>query len=137
MTMADESEEVDGLLGALAKMLIAKGAPPEASSIAAVEHKAPGGQPEEAEVLPITTIVQEGTPKRTVTPEHLQGLILAGLQKVEEFPKDGVSITVYGLKPWNAMITFAPGSVSSKTAATYRQMLPQLIEELRKQFDVE
>jgi hypothetical protein len=35
------------------------------------------------------------------------------------------------------MITFAPGSVSSKTAATYRQMLPQLIEELRKQFDVE
>jgi hypothetical protein len=137
MTMADESEEVDGLLGALVKMLIGKDAPPEASSIAAVEHEAPGGPPEEAEVLPITTIVQEGAPKRTVTPEHLQGLILAGLRKVEEFPKDGVSITVYGLKPWNAMITFAPGSVSSKTAATYRQMLPQLIEELRKQFDVE
>jgi hypothetical protein len=135
--MADEGEELDGLLGALARMFSAKAEASETRSVSAVEHEAPDEPPKEAEVLPFKAGVRESAPKRTVTPEHLQALILAGLRKVEDFPKDGVSITVYGLKPWNAMITFAPGSVSSKTATAYGKMLPQLIEELRRQFDME
>ncbi|WP_024511857.1 hypothetical protein [Bradyrhizobium sp. ARR65] len=74
--------------------------------------------------------------KRGTSPEHLQNLILAAFRQIEGFPKNGVSITVYGLHPWNAMITFAPGSSSFKNATMYREMLPQIVAKLREDFYV-
>ncbi|WP_051382401.1 hypothetical protein [Bradyrhizobium sp. Tv2a-2] len=128
--------EVEGLMGKLARALSPRNTSHEATRISTVQNETPSKSPRDAEISS-NAPVQEPTAKRTVTPEHLQDVILAGLQKIAGFPQNGVSITVYGFRPWNAMITFAPGSVSSKTAAAYREMLPQLIEELRKQFDTE
>jgi hypothetical protein len=111
----------------------------EARLIAAVETEPPKDTPREAEVIPFKIPERKptGPTKRTVTTEHLQKLVLAGLQEIEGFPKTGVSITVYGVRPWNAMMTFAPWSISSNGAMTYREVLPQLVERLSKQFDVE
>jgi hypothetical protein len=135
--MTAEGEEVEGLMGKLARAFSSRDTSRESKVISTVQNETPSKSPRNAEVPSGNAPVQEIAAKRTVTPEHLQGVILAGLQRIAGFPQNGVSITVYGFKPWNAMITFAPGSVSSKTAAAYRQMLPQLIKELRKQFDTE
>jgi hypothetical protein len=48
-----------------------------------------------------------------------------------------MTITVYGYTPWNAMVTFAPGSVNSATASTIRSMLQRIVERLREQIEIE
>jgi hypothetical protein len=71
------------------------------------------------------------------TPRQLADLILGILQNIEGFPKSGASITVYGYRHWNAMITFKPGCVSMKDGIEYRAMLGELVQNLRGRFDVE
>jgi len=135
--MAAEGEEVEGLMAKLARAFSPRDTSHEPKPISTAQNNTPSKSPGDADVLPHNPPAREPAAKRTVTSEHLQDFILAALQKIAGFPQNGVSITVYGFKPWNAMITFAPGSVSSKTATMYKEMLPQLIVELRQQFDTE
>lgn len=138
--MAEKRKEEHGLLAMLGQMLSGRSGAPEADIFAAGEHPTtPGGTPREAAAMPYGVPEQStaASGKRAVTGEHLQTIILAGLQEIDGFPKSGVLITVYGVRPWNAMITFAPGSASKKDATTYCDVLQQLVAKLRKQFDVE
>jgi hypothetical protein len=64
-------------------------------------------------------------------------LVLGELRKVDRFPKSGVSITVYGSRPWNAMVRFAPFSTTSQDAARLRQALPDVVFKLRQYIDLE
>ncbi|MCP3466581.1 hypothetical protein [Bradyrhizobium sp. CCGUVB23] len=64
-------------------------------------------------------------------------LVLGELRKVDGFPKSGVSITVYGYRPWNAMIKFAPFSTTSENAARLRHALPDIVFKLRQYVDLE
>ncbi|MGV7217845.1 hypothetical protein [Bradyrhizobium sp. UFLA05-112] len=64
-------------------------------------------------------------------------LVLGELRKVDGFPNSGVSIVVYGYRPWNAMIRFAPFSTTSQNAARLRYALPDVIFRLRQYVDVE
>jgi hypothetical protein len=64
-------------------------------------------------------------------------LVLHELRKVEGFPRSGVSITVYGYGNWNAMIRFAPFSITSQNAARLRQALPDIVFKLRQYVDLE
>ncbi|MBR0717540.1 hypothetical protein [Bradyrhizobium liaoningense] len=64
-------------------------------------------------------------------------LVLGELRKVDGFPKAGVSITVYGSRPWNAMIRFAPFSTTSQDATRLRRALPEIVFRLRQYVDLE
>ncbi|WP_458146731.1 hypothetical protein [Bradyrhizobium sp. UFLA05-109] len=64
-------------------------------------------------------------------------LVLGELRKVEGFPKSGVSVIVYGYRPWNAMIRFAPFSTTSQNAARLRHALPDVIFRLRQYVELE
>ncbi|UPK33929.1 hypothetical protein IVB18_38040 [Bradyrhizobium sp. 186] len=64
-------------------------------------------------------------------------LVLGELRKVDGFSKSGVSITVYGSRPWNAMIRFAPFSTTSQDAARLRHALPDIVFRLRQYVELE
>ncbi|WP_035994466.1 MULTISPECIES: hypothetical protein [unclassified Bradyrhizobium] len=64
-------------------------------------------------------------------------LVLGELRKVEGFSRSGVSITVYGSRPWNAMVTFAPFSTTSQDAARLRHALPDIVFRLRQCVELE
>jgi len=138
--MAEKRKEDHGLLAMLGQVFSAKSGTPEAEIILGVEHlRAPNGTSQDAASMPpgVPERAAAVSGKRTVTAEYLQTVILAGLQEIDGFPRSSVLITVYGVRPWNAMITFAPGSTSKKNATTYGEVLQQLVAKLREQFDVE
>ncbi|OPY95489.1 hypothetical protein A5906_08045 [Bradyrhizobium sacchari] len=64
--------------------------------------------------------------------EAIADLVLGELRKIEDFPATGVSVTVYGYRHWNAMITFAPFSTSLQNATRFRQAVPDLVFKLRR-----
>jgi hypothetical protein len=57
--------------------------------------------------------------KEEKTAEELAAMIREDLSKVDGFPKRGVIVTVYGLNPWNSMLTFgvAAGPVHNRPRA--------------------
>jgi hypothetical protein len=75
--------------------------------------------------------------RKTLSPPELQELILTALMALPEVPKRGMSVTVYGFYPWNAMVTFAPGSTTAAKAKTIRQLLPGVVDQLRKEIQIE
>jgi hypothetical protein len=75
--------------------------------------------------------------KRLLPAEAIADLVLGELRKLEGFPASGVSITVYGYRNWNAMITFAPFSTNFQNATRFRQALPDLVFKLRRFVELE
>lgn len=75
--------------------------------------------------------------KRRLPAEAIADLVLGELRKIEDFPASGVSVTVYGYRHWNAMITFAPFSTTFQNATRFRQALPDLVFKLRRFVELE
>jgi hypothetical protein len=75
--------------------------------------------------------------KRRLPAEAIAELVLGELRKIEDFPASGVSVTVYGYRHWNAMITFAPFSTTFQNATRFRQALPDLVFKLRRFVELE
>ena len=75
--------------------------------------------------------------KRLLPAEAIADLVLGELRKIEDFPASGVSVTVYGYRNWNAMLTFAPFSTSFQNATRFRQALPDLVFKLRRFVELE
>ena len=75
--------------------------------------------------------------KRLLPAEAIADLVLGELRKLEDFPATGASVTVYGYKHWNAMITFAPFSTSFHNATRFRQAMPDLVFKLRRFVELE
>lgn len=71
-----------------------------------------------------------------ISADRMASLILEGLREIDGFPTSGVSLTVYGYQPWNAMLSFAPRSVRSAAASRYRSTLTELVGQLRSRFDI-
>lgn len=74
---------------------------------------------------------------RIRTADDVQRMILDALATIPDAPKRGMTITVYGYRPWNAMVTFAPGSANMPTATMIRSALTRLVEEMRGHVDIE
>jgi hypothetical protein len=55
--------------------------------------------------------------KQTKTTDELAAMIYQDLSQLEGCPKRGVKVTVYGLNPWNSLLTFGvhAGPVRNKT----------------------
>jgi hypothetical protein len=69
--------------------------------------------------------------------DELQRLVLQGLRQIPDFPERGVAVTVYGSRPWNAMLNFAPRSTSQSNAPVFRKALTEIVLELRKQVEID
>jgi hypothetical protein len=54
--------------------------------------------------------------KEKKTADELAAMILQDLRKVDGCPRLGISVTVYGLSPWNCLLTFGveAGSVPNR-----------------------
>jgi len=74
--------------------------------------------------------------KQTKTVEELAAMIHQDLSQIEGCPERGVKVTVYGLNPWNSMLTFGvdAGSVPNKT--DLRSFCDIITERLRRLYDV-
>lgn len=75
--------------------------------------------------------------KRRLPAEAIADLVLGELCKLQDFPTSGASVTVYGYRHWNAMITFAPFSTTFRNATRFRQALPDLVFRLRRFVELE
>ena len=75
--------------------------------------------------------------KKLLPAEAIADLVLGELRKLENFPATGASVTVYGYKHWNAMITFAPFSTTFQNATRFRQAVPDLVFKLRRFVELE
>ena len=92
-----------------------------------------------AAAKPVAPAPQAMTPdgKRLLPAEAIADLVLGELRKIEGFPASGVSVTVYGYRHWNAMLTFAPFSTNFQNATRFRQALPDLVFKLRRFVELE
>jgi hypothetical protein len=88
---------------------------------------------------PVVPLPADGTDeKRARLPAVvIADLVLGELRKMDGFPISGVSITVYGSRPWNAMIRFAPFSTTSQDAARLRHALPDIVFKLRQYVELD
>ncbi len=78
----------------------------------------------------------ENPKKETKTAEELAVMIREDLSKMDGCPQRGVNVTVYGLNPWNSMLTFgvAAGPVRNKTEL--QRFCDIITERLRRLYDV-
>lgn len=113
---------------------------------AAEPKSAESAKPEEASIAPPPAVEPAEPPAKIVTTrdgkqllpaEAIADLVLGELRKLEDFPADGVSVTVYGYRHWNAMLTFAPFSTSFPNATRFRQAMPDLVFKLRRFVELE
>jgi hypothetical protein len=88
-----------------------------------------------AEAPPKIATTRDG--KQLLPAEAIADLVLGELRKMENFPATGASVTVYGYRHWNAMITFAPFSTTFQNATRFRQALPDLVFKLRRFVELE
>lgn len=88
-------------------------------------------------VEPSAQIVTQAHGKQRLPAEAIADLVLGELRKIEDFPAAGVSVTVYGFRHWNAMITFAPFSTRFRDATRFRQAVPDIVFKLRRYVDLE
>lgn len=72
-----------------------------------------------------------------VSTDEARDIILRGLRRLPDFPTQGVEVTLYGSRPWGAMLVFAPGSTSHQNATLFRTALVEMIVELRKQIEID
>jgi hypothetical protein len=108
-------------------------APVQQSHPAAFEE--PGSLPSWLILKPNRRELPGGLPLKTVA--EAEALILGGLQHIPDFPRRGVTVTVYGFRPWSALLTFAPNSTTQRKANNYREILIDIVHDLRKQFEIE
>lgn len=88
-------------------------------------------------VEPPAKIARTADGKQLLPAEAIADLVLGELRKLEDFPATGASVTVYGYRHWNAMITFAPFSTSFQNATRFRQAMPDLVFKLRRFVELE
>jgi len=74
--------------------------------------------------------------KQKKTTEELAAMIHQDLSQIEGCPKQDVKVTVYGLNPWNSMLTFGveAGSVPNKT--DLQSFCDIITERLKRLYDV-
>jgi hypothetical protein len=112
-------------------------APSNGSDAVAKPVPAPPASPE---TVPVAAPAAAQPAKIATTPdgkqllpaEAIADLVLGELRKIADFPATGVSVTVYGYRHWNAMITFAPFSTTFQDATRFRQAMPDLVFKLRR-----
>ena len=94
----------------------------------------PGQKPAALELSTISPIPE---PRKNRSSVEIQDMILNALLAIPDAPKEGMIVTVYGYSPWNAMVTFAPGTTTTVIAKAIRGLLGRIVEELRDKIQIE
>jgi hypothetical protein len=74
--------------------------------------------------------------KEKKSAEELAMMILQDLSKVEGCPERGVTVTVYGLNPWNSMLTFGAGAGPVPNKSELQNFCDIITERLKRLYDV-
>jgi hypothetical protein len=74
--------------------------------------------------------------KEKKTAEELAAMIRHDLSKIEGCPKRGVNVTVYGLSPWNSMLTFGADAGPVPNKADLQAFCEIITERLKRLYDV-
>jgi hypothetical protein len=74
--------------------------------------------------------------KQTKTVEELTAMIHQDLSQIEGCPERGVKVTVYGLNPWNSMLTFGVDAGSAPNKTDLQSFCDIITERLRRLYDV-
>jgi hypothetical protein len=74
--------------------------------------------------------------KEKKTAEELAAMILQDLSSVDGCPKRGVTVTVYGLNPWNSMLTFGVDAGPVPNKANLQSFCDLITERLKRLYDV-
>jgi hypothetical protein len=87
--------------------------------------------PESHGLAPVTTAKE----KRTA--EELAAMIHHDISQIEGCPQRGIKVSVYGLNPWNSMLTFGveAGPVSNKH--DLQRFCEIITERLKRLYDVD
>ena len=74
--------------------------------------------------------------KEKKTAEELAAMIRQDLSGVDGCPKRGVTVTVYGLNPWNSMLTFGVDAGPVPNKADLQSFCDLITERLKRLYDV-
>ncbi len=74
--------------------------------------------------------------KQTKTTEELATMIHQDLSQLEDCPEHGVKVTVYGLNPWNSLLTFGVDAGPVRNRAELQGFCDIITERLRRLYDV-
>jgi hypothetical protein len=74
--------------------------------------------------------------KEKRTPEELAAMIRQDLSNVDGCPRRGVIVTVYGLNPWNSMLTFGVDAGPVPNKADLQSFCDIITERLKRLYDV-
>jgi hypothetical protein len=74
--------------------------------------------------------------KETKTDEELAAMIREDLGNMDGCPARGVTLTVYGLNPWNAMLTFGVDAGPVRNKPELQRFCDIITERLRRLYNV-
>ena len=74
--------------------------------------------------------------KQTKTTEELAAMIHQDLSQIEGCPERGVKVTVYGLNPWNSLLTFGVDAGSVPNKIDLQSFCDIITERLKRLYDV-
>jgi hypothetical protein len=74
--------------------------------------------------------------KQKRTTEELAAMIRQDLSGVDGCPKHGLTVTVYGLNPWNSMLTFGVDAGPVPNKADLQSFCDLITERLKRLYDV-
>ena len=74
--------------------------------------------------------------KENKTAEELAAMIHDDLSMMEGCPKRGVNVTVYGLNPWNSMLTFGVEAGPVRNQVELQSLFEIITDRLKRLYDV-
>ena len=74
--------------------------------------------------------------KEMKTSEELAAMIRQDMSRVDGCPKRGVAVTVYGLNPWNSMLTFGVDAGPVPNKADLQSFCDLITERLKRLYEI-
>ena len=74
--------------------------------------------------------------KETKTAEELAAMIRQDLSNMDGFPKQCVTVTVYGLDPWNVLLSFGVEAGPVRNKAELQTFCDVIADRLKRLYDV-
>jgi hypothetical protein len=133
--MTDEDESTDpGIIAAAERAILKFLRDREAN------EAIPSGAQEDRGTSTVNELAEHPAPanpvKQTKTVEELAAMIHQDLSQIEGCPKQGVKVTVYGLNPWNCLLTFGVDAGPVRNRAELQGFCDIITERLKRLYDV-
>lgn len=74
--------------------------------------------------------------KELITADELAAMILSDLRQVKGCPQAGVNVTVYGLNPWNAWLSFGAAAGPVRNKAELQEFCEIITARLKRLYEV-